>query len=331
MNSFEIVLSLLRSSLWREDPPLLELGEGWWSEVYEISKSQGVHTLLLDAFRSGCVPGKTVLARWLLDVERAEYAWERIEGVSGELSEKWTQSGIRFAVLKGSTASVLYPEPKHRLPGDIDFFFPDSDGLAKADRIAKGLADTGTDSDGDIHYRYKGVVVEHHAGWTHLSSPAASRIEARLDGSQLCPEDTLLSLSSHILRHSLVGGAGLRQLADLAVAVRYYNGKYDKDALRARMENLGLGKWGGLLSSVLKDSFGVPEEELFIAPDKECASEYMALVRFDGDLGKESQGVFDGFLRRARLFLKVAPKEYFARFLSLFAGRLKRMLGIGRK
>lgn len=331
MDSFDITLTLLRSSLWGTESPDLNLGDGWWEEIFEISKSQGVHTLLPDSFRKGCVPPKHTLARWLVEVEHAEKAYSRVEAVGEELSEKWAAAGIRSAILKGTSVASMYPRPNHRLSGDIDFYFPDADGFSRANRIARQLSDLGTDSDGDTHYLFKGVVVEHHSGWSHLSSHSAYKLDARLDGNRLIPEDTLLMLSSHILRHSLVGGAGLRQLADLAVATRFFNGKYDKTAFAERLKSLGLMKWAGLLSAVMYGSFGVPKEELPVVPDTEFYRRFIGLVRFDGDLGKEGRGLFAGFFRRILLFLRIAPKECFARYFFLSVGRMRNKLVFGRK
>jgi len=331
MNSFDITLALLRSSLWETEAPSLSLDEGWWEEIYTISKTQGVHTLLPDAFRQGCVPPKLSLARWLYDVECAETSYRRVESVGKELSSVFSESGIRSVILKGVSVASLYPKPSHRLSGDVDFHFPDKDGFRRANRFAKRFSDLGTDSDGDTHYHYKGVVVEHHAGWTHLSSLKARSMKANLEGDTLSCEDTLLLLSSHVLRHALVGGVGLRQLADLAVATRAFDGRYDKNEFRERISDLGLSKWAGLLSCVMKVHFGVPVCELPCVPDPKYCSRFMDLVKFDGDLGNEGRGLFAGFFRRMRLFVPVAPKEYFGRYFSLVFGRTLRVLGIGIK
>lgn len=331
MNSFEITLSLLRSSLWGEEVPSLKLSPGWWEEVYETARAQGVHTLVADAFCEDCVPPKALLARWVLDVERSETAFERVVKVGEKLSGCWNEAGIRYAILKGASIAKMYPKPEHRMSGDIDFYFPDREGRKKSFAIAKKLGDTGLDSDGDIHYRYKGIVVEHHRRWNHLSSWSAANIKAQLEGNALNPEDTLLMLSSHILRHAMVGGAGLRQLTDLAVASRFYDGKYDKDALRFRIEKLGLKRWGRLLSSVLSYSFGVPKDELPFEPDGKYRAAFLKLVRHDGNLGIKKGNSFSWHLRRFALFMAVAPGEYFARYISLALGRTRRVLGIGWK
>lgn len=331
MDSFDIALSLLRSSLWGVEAPDLELDEGWWEEIFELANAQGVYALIPDVFRRGCVPPRAILARWMLEVERVESANARVEAVARNLGAVWDAAGIRYAVLKGSSLAGLYPRPEHRVPGDIDYYFPEALGWDTAKRAAGRLGDPAFDSDGDFHYCVRGVVIEHHRGWNHLSSRSARGMKATLDGNALSPEDTLLMLSAHILRHSFIGGVGLRQLADLAVATRRFNGKYDKVSFRRRLEDLKLGKWGGLLSAVMKSSFGLAEHEIPFAPDTRYLDEFLYLVRHDGNFGGEK--VFEPklYLRRLSLFLRVAPGELLSRYLSLSLGRIKRVLGIGTK
>lgn len=331
MNSFELTMALLRSALWGEDVPKEDWSEGWWEEIYEVSRSQGVHTLIFDAFRPECVPPRMLLAKWVVDIERTEAGSRKVNAVQKELSGILDRAGIRHTVLKGSAIARLYPRPEHRPCGDIDLFFPDADGFDRALSIAKRIGDPEADSDGDIHYFCKGVVIEHHRSWNHLSSRVASGMEAGLSNVELCPEDTLLMLYGHILRHSLVGGAGLRQLTDLAVATRRLYGKYDMEAFRQRMDGLKLGKWGMLMAAVLNDCLGVPEIELPFQADRTQLSAFMDLVFRDGDLGKENEGFFKSFIPRTRLFLKLTPGEFFARWASLSKGRIRKTLGIGRK
>jgi len=324
MSSNDLVLHLLRSALWGEKVSSLACSDGQWEEVYEIAVSQGVQTLIFDAFHPGCVPPRHILARWTLDVERAEKVFSKIESVQDELSARWKSAGIRYAVLKGLSLARLYPHPEHRLAGDIDFYFPEREGFEKANKAARRLSNVSMDSDGDIHYIWKGTTIEHHHSWNHLSSSSAADITAVIKDGMLCPEDTLLMIVGHILRHAMVGGVGLRQLADLAVATRAYDGICDKASLALRLGDLGLGRWAAMLSSVMNASFGVPAEMLPVAPDGTYADEFMSLVNNDGNLGHCNDGILPALIRRVRLFMKICPGELCARLWSLATGRARR-------
>lgn len=324
MNSLDTVFSLLRSALWGGECQCSAWSDGRWEEVYEIAVDQGVHTLLFDAFHPGCVPPGPLLARWVMDIERVEAVSSKMESAAGELSSLWDESGIAYAILKGQAIARLYPHPAHRLSGDIDFYFPDPEGWEKARKKASRMSATSTDSDGDLHYLWKGIVVEHHRGWTHLSSRKARGLEARIEDGGLCPEDTLLMLSSHILRHALVGGVGLRQVVDLAVAVRSLDGRYDREALARKMASLGLQKWAALLSALLSSRLGVPEGMLPVAPDGRYLDRFIDMLCRDGNLGQSRPGLLSGLFRRLDLFLRICPGELAARWWSLSIGRVKR-------
>lgn len=313
MNSFNLTLSLLRAALWKESAGPVQLSLDEWGELYRTSCAQGVHTLVFDAFCPGCVPPQPLLAKWVAQVESAEKDFERRCLVQEELCRLWTANGIKFSVMKGLSVAALYPHPSHRLSGDIDFYFPDTQSWERAETLAKGMAKVSLDSDGDIHYLWRNVIIEHHRHWSHLSR----NVE---EGE----EDILLMLSSHILRHSMIGGAGLRQLADFAVATRSLYGRYDKYAFADRMCRLGLEKWSRLLSAVMDSCFGIPEEELSFAPDRRYLERYMSLVQKDGNLGKENEHLFSGTLPRFLLFSKVCPWEYLARWRNLAEGRINR-------
>lgn len=320
MNSFNHTLCLLRTALWKEEAEPVQLSLNEWEELYRTSLAQGVHTLVFDAFRPGCVPPQPLLANWLVQVENAEKDFERKRLVQEELCRLWTANGIKFSVMKGLSVAAMYPHPSHRLSGDIDFYFPDPESWEKAEKMAKEIADIAVDSDGDIHYLWRNVIIEHHKRWSHLSQ--------NVEEGEV---DTLLMLSGHILRHSMIGGAGLRQLTDLAVATRSLYGNYNKETFARRMLELGLGKWWGLLSAVMNSAFGIPEEELPLAPDPRYLEAYMDLIEKDGNLGKENSRIMSGWWSRFRLFVRLCPEEYFARWSKLSIGRLRRIFSNRKK
>lgn len=320
MNSFNLTISLLRAALWKEEAKPVQFGLNEWEGLYRTSRAQGVHTLVFDAFRPGCVPPQPLLANWLVQVENAEKDFERKRLVQEDLCRLWNANGIKFSVMKGMSVAAMYPHPSHRLSGDIDFYFPDAESWEKAEKLAKKIADTSVDSDGDIHYLWRNVIIEHHRHWSHLS-------RNKEEGET----DTLLMLSGHILRHSMIGGAGLRQLADLAVATHCLYGTYNKENFAGKIQGLGLGKWCGLLSAVMNSAFGIPEKELPFAPDSRYLEAYMDLVEKDGNLGKENSRLMSGWWPRFRLFIRLCPKEYFARWGRLSSGRMRRIFSNRKK
>ena len=93
----------------------------------------------------------------------------------------------------------------------------------------------------------------------------------------------------HILKHVMVGGIGLRQLCDLAMAYRHFDGQYDPASLTGKLREAGLGKWNGLLNAFLVQVIGC---EYIDKDDKVPAADLEWLVRAvldDGNFGRGRQ------------------------------------------
>ena len=155
------------------------------------------------------------------------------------------------------------------------------------------------DSDGDVHYTLSGVVVEHHRRWNDASSARARRVIDAL--SPETPEAQLIMRNVHILKHAMVGGIGLRQLCDLAMAYRHYDGQYDPASLTGKLREAGLGKWNGLLNAFLVQVIGCE----YIAKDLKLSKEVFVFQSSKGN--KLSYKTYDS--NRNRVVLKVLYDE----------------------
>ncbi len=334
MNAVEAILALLRNVLWGTEVPagIDSLDSGEWNRVLGIAAAQGIVSLLYDAVaalpESAAVPGD-ILALWKKHTDANESKFKRISLVAEAQERGWKKKGIPYVMLKGLALAGLYRHPEHRPCGDIDWYFPSPEAWNDACKLAEKV--TGgplrKDSDGDVSYIWNGVVIEHHRGWSHLSSRRAARIlgvPASEDG-RLSPEEELLMLNGHILHHMSVTGCGLRQFADLAAAYAAHQGKYDPEAFFARMRKLGLGRWIALLHSALVELTGVDAECLPVPPAGRQADvdRIVRLVFTDGNFGLPKERRFSGFATRAFLFVRYCPGEFFARLSSLLLGRLK--------
>ena len=334
MNAVEAILALLRNVLWGTEVPagIDSLDSGEWNRVLGIAAAQGIVSLLYDAVaalpESAGVP-EDLLALWKKHTDANESKFKRISLVADAQERGWKKKGIPYVMLKGLALAGLYRHPEHRPCGDIDWYFPSPEAWNDACKLAEKV--TGgplrKDSDGDVSYIWNGVVIEHHRGWSHLSSRRASRVlgtPAIKDG-RLSPGDELLMLIGHILHHMTVTGCGLRQFADLAVAYASHRGKYDREAFSARLEELGLLRVTALLHAALVEFTGVDAKCLPVPPSgrREDVDRIVRLVFRDGNFGLPKERRFSGFASRAFLFLRYCPAEFFARYFSLLRGRLK--------
>lgn len=333
-------LKLLRNALWDrtiEDWKGLSLQQ--WKDLYTFAESHTLVGILYDALNAlpedNDAPPELLLT-WVVAVQRIEDAYARHSKIVGMQRAAWEKRGLKALLLKGLDSAAMYIVPEHRSCGDIDWYFGSDDDWSAANAIAAGNGcKLETDSDGDVHYLLSGVVVEHHRRWNDASSARARRVMDALPPEK--PEAQLLMRNVHILKHVMVGGIGLRQFCDLALAYRYYDGQYDPARLVELLEKAGLAKWNRLLNAFLAK---VLECEYIDKENKlpEADLEWLVETVFDdGNFGKSRQGaggkarrgafaLFRSAMSRSLLFLRYAPREYIARINSLVIGRMKRKM-----
>ena len=288
----EAFLKMLRNALWNR--PI----EGWkklspeqWKELVALAKAHTLAGTLSDALNSlpeDCDAPSEVLEPWLVEVQRTEEAYALHSKIVGMQRRTWEERGLKALLLKGLDSAAMYSVPEHRTCGDIDWYFGSAEDWKTANEIAAGNGcKLEMDSDGDVHYTLSGVVVEHHRRWNDASSARARRVIDAL--SPETPEAQLVMRNVHILKHAMVGGIGLRQLCDLAMAYRHFDGQYDPASLTGKLREAGLGKWNGLLNAFLAQVIGC---EYIDKDDKVPAADLEWLVRAvldDGNFGRRRQ------------------------------------------
>jgi hypothetical protein len=142
-------------------------------------------------------------------------------------------------------------------------------------------------------YRFDGIIIEHHGQLVDIQRSRCRKYAERLieekgferlvlgNGTEVVvpsPEVNLLLLSSHILKHAMGVGIGLRQICDYAVARRYYEGRVNEEELREIWRMTGLEKWQGVLEGFVgtfleERSFADAQDDKKDVLDDKCHSE----------------------------------------------------------
>lgn len=324
-------LSLLRSSLW--GCPLASwsaMSPDEWDELFEEAKKHTLIGVLYDALpQDSGIPAQTAL-NWLVSVRNIEKTNSLLKAVVEAQSKAWTKRGMNVILLKGQSVAKMYPHPEHRTSGDVDWYFASGDDWDIAREAAlDNDCSPEMDSDGDVHYVLSGVVVEHHRRWNDASSARARAVFDALD--PLSPIGQITMLSLHILKHALVGGIGLRQFCDLAMAYKYYDGQYSREELLSIYESAGLSSWNLLIEGMLKDLLDTPG--LNVTPGYEAdVTEFERIVLSDGNFGhyedessmKRLFVMMKGLRQRYKFFGRFASHEFQGRVFSLMRGRIRR-------
>lgn len=332
-------LKLLHHSLWQkplEDWP--ELKAGQWVELYTFADKHTVLGTLYDSLnalpKNNGIP-TPMLVSWLRTVQLIEKYSKLQADIIKVQKAAWDKRGVEAVLLKGLSVAKMYPVPEHRSSGDIDWYFPTPDDWFRANEAAQQSNCTLVpDSDGDVHYQLGGVVIEHHKKWHDASSGQARAVLKEMDPST--PVAQLMMLNIHILKHALIGGIGLRQFCDLALAYRYYQGQYDPAELESLLAKAGLSKWNELLNAFLVEVLGCEYVQRGNVPDEDL-KKLTDVVFDDGNFGLRTSpdghvkergalGLIFSAMSRGSFFVRYAPREYMGRIVSLSLGRLKRRM-----
>ena len=304
-----------------------------WSSLLRQAKGHSVQALIADG--AGLLPTEQrpplqQIAALSVAVDAIETGNERVNAVVKSMAAFWKKEGVKAVLLKGQGLAGMYPTPLHRTPGDIDWYFPGEENFRKALALirVKGF-DPEIDGDGDYHYCVNGVVVEHHHKWCDLSSPFKQKRIAEIEKQfgytfgpeyvTLAPLTNLIQLNIHILKHLLVMGIGWRQLCDLALATKYYQGRYSKQDYCQAIKKLGLMRCTRLLYGVLAKYLGTDCAWMPVIPKFGKDTERLAeLIKNCGNFGRESgKRMFGSYLSASLLLIRYVPGEVLWRPLRL--------------
>ncbi|MBD1423724.1 nucleotidyltransferase family protein [Sphingobacterium chuzhouense] len=356
---------LLRMGLWGKGTlSVVEpLSDEDWAVVYQYALNHTVEGILFDSFSlltEEQLPPRALRMKWTVRVDQIERYNLRMGQVTAEQFKDFVQLGTKPILLKGQGVASCYPNPLHRISGDIDWYFED-DGY---DEVGKHLQKKGILVDSalgfSLGYDWQRIHIEHHRRLFDIRSLFKASYLKKLENTYrnkqqsvsiegqaitlLAPELQILQVNVHILKHLLSFGIGLRQICDAAILYHAYSAKIDSAQLRLMYKNVGILKWVHVLHGILVKYLGLPKEDLpFPYPAKQEVDWMMEEVWHSGNFGFHDKRYLDGkvsfvsvqpdgarrILRSMRLYFKYAPQEVIffpirratARLTALFSGR----------
>jgi hypothetical protein len=332
-------LSLLRSGIRNENiSSFPELSVEEWNGIIALAKK---HTVLGMVYlgvsrlpESYHVPEDISLSL-MMESSRIEARSRKVLSVLKEVFSLLKDNGLHPMVLKGPSVARYYSRPELRQSGDLDLYLRPSEFGTAMFLLGDHASEL---PDGSIHYDWKGVDIDMHRKYfdLHVGEGSLPRVPS--------PYATLVLLSSHILKHCMGPGIGLRQICDMAVAYDHFRGKdqsdensIDRDTLVEYYKKAGILEWNRLLSSLLKDYLG-GDGYPFEGPLPSSAS-LMKRIMEGGNFGHhdavrektlQSGSVARKFhtlilyLKRMPFSLKYAPREFFHEFGELALGNFRR-------
>lgn len=304
----EKALALLRSALWHT-PCNMSLDAQGWEEVMRVASAQALDGILVDAMallpkeaQPTAVVKMPMIAK-LLQVEKAN------RNMNDELlafAEELDRRNIPYALLKGQGVASFYPNPRHRVSGDIDLYVPKEYYMEVNRGMLAFGGVRGEENRHHVDYTVRGVVWElHHCihyfqkdsrnlRFMHYVDEAMQEppIYATIEDAKvrmLPPMMNVLMLLSHILDHFYCQGVGLRQLCDYTLVLHHSFEDIDKDKLKIALDELSLTRAYRVFGLLCVQYLGLSPEKLMLQPtvgDKRMAERVMKDCLRGGNFGR---------------------------------------------
>lgn len=364
------LFDLLKLSLWSRSDSSLQKYTGeegtvaeWlrdcqWKSLLKLSKEQCVFGILaevLATFKGNVEVSRDVLLIWIGLVMKLEQRNIKMNRMVISLFGKMRSLGLHPVLMKGQAFAQNYPNPLHRVCGDIDLYFKQQDDCKKAIdwtiRVG-GYAHQGNESAWEHKHfaiNLKGFEVELHYQMCRFENHRLQKrlqniidhefavnepYYVRIEGEEIetvPPTLSVLHQLMHISRHLLEAGVGIRQICDLAVYIDRHCDEINADVLRRYVEELQLGEVAGALGYILVEMLGLKKEKwpLEIVADH---AEFIIREIFDGgNFGRQrtafqrNENVFvrkwhsmTYFVKRCLLFRHLLPAESRSYLLNKF-------------
>lgn len=338
-------LYLIRLGLWGKAEPgtQIQLSSQEWTAIYQMARKQTVHGILFDAIpllSAEGRPPKNVVLQGVLETDRLERENQKQIQELTRLRAFFQEKGVPFRLQKGQSIAQHYVHGNHRVCGDFDLWFGNGKNVEIANQLIEALGimvQRGNHE--DAIYEWEGIDVEHHSDLIELSSPLLKKKLRQWEqevyaqsGDDLLPVANLLLQITHILKHLLTEGIGLRQMCDFAVSLQALD--YDAEELKRKCKAYGIYKWTQLLLAFVHEKLGLPADKLPFAA-KGDADYLLNEIWETGNFGHEDQRfgyrptgkwasklfTLKMFWQKQRMFFTYAPSESTWKLLLLVGNR----------
>lgn len=320
-----------------------------WEGFFQFADEQGILGLMFDGRRKmydgrekgedGFIDDLTL--EWGFVAQQIEEQNKAVNVAAVKLLKRLKKQGFDGCILKGQGNSLLYPKPYRRTPGDIDVWVK-CDGRCKMDDVRRVIRFVkGRNPEGRAVYHHidggeiDGVEVEVHYRPSFMQNPIHNQRlqkwfeekapeqfghwveQPHTDNTdhtdfEICVptwEFNVVFLLSHIFRHLMQEGIGLRQVIDYFYLLKTTNftnscvpkvasgraeftnfeshtDRTDLTDLRETLQSLGLWKIAGAVMWVLSEVLGLEEEYLIAPKDERLGKVLLSEILNGGNFGQ---------------------------------------------
>ncbi len=278
-----------------------------WERIYNEADRQTLLGLAFDGVMKlpqELRPPMELMFQWASEAESFSGLNKILNEEAAKLTEFFRGHGRSCAVLKGQANARLYPNPLCRQPGDIDIWVSGGKKSVVGLLRETGMQESLKASPHHTHMKNdRGIDVEVHFRTSsgNFNPFTTRRLLKYLDREILnsvevpegfCAHSMKFALAmqlSHIYRHCIGGGVGLRQVVDYYVLLRH-SSEGDRSELMANLDCFGLRKIAGALMWLLREAFGLDENLMLCKPDEFRGRWLLREILKGGNFGRHTDG-----------------------------------------
>ena len=297
-----------------------------WSVFYQMAGIQSVTGVCFTAFPrlpKAQQPPVELMVRWMGEAEDIRRMNELQNQEAARLTRLFTEAGRRSAILKGQANARLYPDRLSRQVGDIDIWVEGGKKGVVALLMELGLVtELGSTSvegkpTASYHHVHLPPTKDHIVVEVHFRPSSGNfnpftnrRLQRWLEqeiASSCQPVDegfnvpsvrfALMMQLSHVQRHFLEGGIGLRHVCDYYWLLKNST-EEDRREVASHLSSFGLRFTASALMWVLHEVLHLDEDLMLCPPDSYRGEWTLREIMAGGNFGYHAEREKHGTLRR---------------------------------
>lgn len=273
---------LLRAGLWEREA-CLSLFKGFdIAAIMQLAKEQSVVGLITAGLEHvvDVKAPKDVLLQYIGSTLQIEQLNNNMNSYLAKLTKNFENEEINALLVKGQGVAQCYERPLWRSSGDIDWLL-DEINYNKAKSYLSGIAqEIHEENEFDKHFSVilDGWDVELHGS---MRSMLPRQTDALIDviqkeaftleryriwnnnGAEIslpCPDDDVIFVFTHILKHFFHYGIGIRQVCDWCRLLYTYRAEIDLILLEKRLKEMRLMTEWKVFGALAVNTLGMPAE-----------------------------------------------------------------------
>jgi len=259
-------------------------------------------------------PPKEILLQWYGLVQQIEQRNSELDYKSSDVLRMFEQEGFKGCLLKGQGNAQSYPNPKRRVPGDIDIWLcPQNqssfDCWKNRERVIKYVSEKYPQKHVHIHHIdypiYRDTEIEVHFFPIYLKNPFdfrrllcffqnnakeqfAHQVVTKEGIKMTIPTDrfNLIYQLVHVYLHYLNQGIGFRQIIDYYYILNRYDASVDRNNIIGDLRQLHLLHFAQAMMWLLHEVLGMKEESLYTSCDEREGRRLLDEILAMGNFGK---------------------------------------------